>query len=251
MSKSETEAHLHLKKLAMDWIRGQGFRACAQEVRIPKSGYRADVMGYHRWSPELQAIDVLPDSSESGASSFSFSDADGAFQPGFTAILECKQSRSDFLRDEGEWEELQSRVETLKKRRLVLERLIRTHHEEWTLKESLFSEMDPIALDRVQHPTYLKVLRQLATLSKRKKKESKFDCLSRYEVANLLYLVVEPGLILPRETPSGWGLLERQANGELELRCRPRWRNATPQSRLAALESIARRASRVQKSGDL
>jgi hypothetical protein len=110
--------------------------------------------------------------------------------------------------------------------------------------------MDPIALDRVQHPTYLKVLRQLATLSKRKKKESKFDCLSRYEVANLLYLVVEPGLLLPRETPPGWGLLERQANGELELRCRPRWRNATPQCRLAALESIARRASKVQKSGD-
>lgn len=244
MSKSESKQHLHLKKLAADWSLDQGFDIVADEIRIPQSGYRADLMAYRRWTRELGSLDVLESSSHREVietKAFEKSMPREAQGAGFTAILECKQSRSDFLRDMGEWAELQERLETLQKRKIIIERLIRTHHLEWTQKECLFPELDPIDLDRVIHPTYLKVLQQMRLLSKRKRKESKFDCLSRYESANLLYLVVEPGLIKSHEAPAGWGVLERRGEDQLELRIRPQWRPASQKIRVQALENISRK----------
>lgn len=252
MSKSESIQHLHLKKLAMDWSLDQGFEIAVDEVRIPQSGYRADVMAYRRWTRELDALDLAGDGlglQKKAIDSFESekSMTDEGKGPGFTAILECKQSRSDFLRDMGEWHELQMRLETLQKRKIVIERLIRTHHMEWTQRECLFPEMDPIDLDRAIHPTYLKVLKQISVLTKRKRKESKFDCLTRYDSANLLYLVVEPGLVKNHEAPAGWGVLERRGNDQLELRLRPRWRTVPGKIRIQTLENISRKLYRSHR----
>jgi hypothetical protein len=43
MPSAETENHSRLKTLALAWAQANGFSICGLEVRVPKSGYRADV----------------------------------------------------------------------------------------------------------------------------------------------------------------------------------------------------------------
>ena len=69
MTRGETQAHAELKRLALTWAQANGFVVCAGEVRVPKSGYRADVAACSR-----------------GASRR-------------TAVFECKQARADLLKD--------------------------------------------------------------------------------------------------------------------------------------------------------
>ncbi len=46
MAGNETEAHKELKRLAVAWAREQGYSCCGVEIRLPHSGYRADVAAY-------------------------------------------------------------------------------------------------------------------------------------------------------------------------------------------------------------
>ena len=45
MATNETESHRQLKQLALEWARANAFAIAAAEVRVPRSGYRADVAG--------------------------------------------------------------------------------------------------------------------------------------------------------------------------------------------------------------
>ena len=65
--------------------------------------------------------------------------------------------------------------------------------------------------------------------------KTKFERLRKYRCANLNYLVVEPGILLPEETPVGWGLLVRH-NDALVLERAPIWQEADG---LALLHNIA------------
>ncbi len=47
MPAGETAAHRELKRLAMAWAGEVGFDIVASEVRVPRSGFRADVAAYH------------------------------------------------------------------------------------------------------------------------------------------------------------------------------------------------------------
>src|SRR6185503_15377110 len=69
MRSAETEHHSRLKTLALAWAQANGFAICAPEVRVPRSGFRADVAACSRGA---------------GAR---------------TAVFECKQSRADLLKD--------------------------------------------------------------------------------------------------------------------------------------------------------
>ena len=41
----ESEGHRQLKRGAFLWAQAHGYSACAEEVRLPNSGYRADIVG--------------------------------------------------------------------------------------------------------------------------------------------------------------------------------------------------------------
>ena len=109
----ETDRHAILKRLGAVFLRGQGCRAVATEVRVPASRYRADVAGY------LDKHPTRPRSRQGG---------EPAPPPGplvrearpKTVIIECKQSRADFLRDVADTQRLLRERERLEAHRIEL-----------------------------------------------------------------------------------------------------------------------------------
>lgn len=211
----ETEAHQQLKRLAVDWARQQGFTGIATEVRLPKSAYRADVAAYKPARGQL----------------------------GTTAVFECKQARSDLLKDSYRQAATSDRLRQLDARRQKLEELLKLHYPSLRRGDTLFAEFDAIHLAGFEHANYRRVLREIEILQRRLAGKTKFDKLTRYRCANLNYLVVEPGLLAPEETPVGWGLLVRH-DALLELIRVPVWYAVVERERLRLLENIAGRASR-------
>ena len=78
----ESQRHWRLKQAALAWLAEQQYPVRATEIRLPNGNYRADVVAYR---PEL-ALSVEKKGPRQ-------------HQVGVTAILECKQARSDFLKD--------------------------------------------------------------------------------------------------------------------------------------------------------
>jgi hypothetical protein len=208
---TETPAHRLLKRLAVAWAYDQKFPAIATEVRLPRSGFRADVAAYRREA---------------------------------TAVFECKQARSDFLKDSYRQEATRQRLKALDERRRKLEQMLKLHLPSLRRGETLFAEFDAINLDGFEHKTYRRVLRELETLQRRLAGKTKFDRLARYRCANLNYLVVEPGILEPEEVPVGWGLLVRR-DAVLILERSPIWQES---DRQALLESIAAAATRQMRA---
>src|SRR5215475_5350890 len=95
----ETERHGRLKRLAFLWAQAQGYSACAMEVSLPKCRYRADVAAY-RLAPK---------------------------KIGTTAIFECKQALCDLRRDNCQSDAARARLETISRRRQLLEARLREH----------------------------------------------------------------------------------------------------------------------------
>src|SRR4051794_4910532 len=98
----ETDAHAHLKQLALIWAQQNGYSVCALEVSLPRCRYRADVAAYR------------PNKSSSSSLSV-----------GTTAVFECKQCLVDLRRDNGCTATTQRRLEKVHARREVLERNLR------------------------------------------------------------------------------------------------------------------------------
>ncbi len=57
-------------------------------------------------------------------------------------------------------------------------------------------------------------------------------------IANLHYLVVEPGIVKSHEVPVGWGLLERDG-GKLSVRQMPGWHPIGAEEQLVFLQRVA------------
>lgn len=214
MTGGETAAHLRLKRLALEWAQLQGFEIAAPEVRLPKSGYRADVA------------------------------ACAPRQERRTAIFECKQARADLLKDSRKETEARTRVAELSERLQKLEALIVHHRPDLRCGDSLFPEFDAWNLLGVEHETHRRVVAELATWQDRLMHGTKFSKLLRWCCADFFYLVSEDGIFAAAEVPAGWGLLVRMGES-LELRRRPVATAASPQVRLALLENIAVAATRV------
>lgn len=191
----ETRAHLTLKRLALTFLREQGCLISATEVRCPFSRYRIDVAGY---------LDVAPGTGP---------ESRPVRTEPTTVMIECKQSRSDFFRDNRDQDRLVARRAGLHRLRRALERdRIRREEPELCREPSLF----PLALadeadwdfSASRNPAYRQVLRKLRKVDDMIHGQTKFHLAARYALADRLYIAAPRGLIRRRDVPQGWGLLE-------------------------------------------
>ena len=217
MPAGETPAHLALKRLALRWAREQGFPLAATEVRIPRSGYRADAA----------AASAHPTAAT-----------------GRVALFECKQAREDLLRDCADEPSLQRRARELAARLAELRALIGGHRPDLRRGEALFPEFDDYDFGGLRHETLHAVEAQLESAQRRLLGSVKFARLHRYAPADYLYLVTEPDVLAEHEVPVGWGWLAR-AGAALELRLPPARHQTDPTLRLLWLERIAAAGTRA------
>lgn len=215
----ETPEHRELKRLALIWAQAHGFRVAACEARLPRCGFRADV-----------AACAVP--------------AGRIAVAGETAVFECKQARSDLLRDVAAERETSERLRAVMQRRRELESMLGLHLPSLRRGETLFAECDAYDLDAIRHDGLRAVRREEAVLQARLHGGTKLARLHRYGCADRLYLVVEPGVLEPHEVPEGWGLLVRECGG-LRLERRPEYAATDAAARLAMLQAVARAAARA------
>ena len=232
MARGETDNHLRLKSLALTWARANGFAIAACEVRVPKSGYRADVAA-------CSAVFAGLRREEGGAGRFRQGDAGGVRR---TAVFECKQARPDLLKDAHAEAATREKLAELIARRAKLEELLAMHRPDLRRGEALFAEFDAWDFSGLEHATYRGVLEEIDTVQRRVRGGTKFSKMLRYRCADFLYLVVEENIYAEAEIPAGWGLLVRrvaEAGEELQLVRAPVALGAGEEQRLALLEAIA------------
>lgn len=219
-ARGETEAHQSLKRRAFDWARANGLPVAGFEVRVPRSGFRADVVAASRHPTG---------------------------ENGVVALFECKQARADFLRDETDEAGAKERLADVMQRVLHLRGLVAEHRPDLRRGESLFAEFDDYDFRGLRHETLEALEREWILLQSKLVHAVKFARLRRYQAADYLYLVTEPELISLEEVPSGWGWLVRHEDG-LQLKLKPvRLETSTP-TRLAWLETLAIAGCRAHRS---
>jgi hypothetical protein len=212
--RAETDAHARLKRRSLLWAQAQGYTACAVEVSLPRSRYRADV---------------------------------AAYRPGpnpVTAIFECKQARADLRRDNCCTSETRRRLEDLSRRRRVLETNLRVHYPALRITDSLFAEFHSHDFEAIGHSGYLRVVRELRSLHRRVIGCAKFETLVRYRCANLFFLVLPNDLYHDGDVPSGWGALVEKKDG-LALVRKPLWHETSGDCEINLLVRIARAGTRA------
>jgi hypothetical protein len=189
VSAGETAAHLHLKTLALAWARARGWGFGATEVRVPRSGFRADVAA---------------------------AAADG--EPDRVVVFECKQSRADLLKDAHAEAVVRQRLAEGEARQRSLEGLLAVHRPELRRREALWPEFDAWDFETMEHASYRRLLAELARLRRRVGDGTKFSRMTRYRCADALYLVLEDHLHAEAELPAGWGVLVRRGTGLVLVR---------------------------------
>ncbi len=222
MAGRETSHHLGLKTLALAWAYQQGMSLAAPEVSFPHRRFRVDVAAC---CPLRKVPSRKPVSSITAVLKAA-------------VIFECKQVRSDLIRDNKKREALAQRLKALEKRRGLLESLLHLHHPHLAKGESLFPEFDSYHLQECRHEGYRKLGQHIATAKRGIIHATKFDRLLSYRMANLHYLVVEEKLLESHEVPTGWGLLVRTGE-KMELLNRPTWQDIDVENQLVFLQQIA------------
>ncbi len=218
MNRGETERHRELKRLALAWARARGLAWAATEVRVPRSGWRADVAA-----------------------------ADGPDGP--CALFECKQSRADLRRDAHDEAAARARWEELTRRARALDELLATHCPALRRGEALWPEFDSWDFSALRHRGRRALALARAAAERRVREGTKFSRLRRYRAADELYLVVESDCFAPADVPAGWGLLVRTAAGDagaagLRLERAPEPLAAAPAQRAALGAAIRWAAGR-------
>ncbi len=217
---SESAAHRTLKRQALAWARTHRLRLAGTEVRLPRSGYRADVAAA---TPRSLAPAAM------------------------TAVFECKVSRADFRCDSAPEEGAAAEIAGLDERLRNLRALIGEHRPDLRRGEELFAAFDAYDLRGLRHATHDRLVAELRAAQHKLHEGTKFAKLARWRAASLLYLVVEPGIIEPQEVPEGWGLLVRGDQG-LELVAKPCLQATTAEERVALVERIAAVAGRERET---
>ena len=224
MSESESENHLALKRSAALWAQAHGYRMVAPEVTLPNSRYRADVAAYRPDRRIGRALAI-----------------------GETAVFECKQARSDFLKDCRSAELASARLQELNERRAGLEALLGVHFPNLRKGDTLFPEFDAYDFEQLSHKGYSEVMREIRILTKRLYEKTKFERLVTWRCANVFYLVVTPGILAEYEVPESWGLLVQEENSDagepgaanLTLVRRPTLIECADSARLELLQRLA------------
>ncbi len=211
----ETFEHLELKRLAIAWLARIGCRAIATEVKCPISRYRVDVAGWldHAEGELLDAGGLEAERPGISASLFTNGrrnpSARGPRRPR-TIVVECKQSRSDFVRDDRDADRLKTRLASLQRTRERFERRLIPEAEPH-LRESggsLFPELERWDFEGSRTSSYQRTLRLIERIEKRLRGETKFHTMPRYRLADHLYLFTPANMLAPTEVPTGWGLVE-------------------------------------------
>lgn len=218
---SETAAHLELKRLALAWAAERRLLLAATEVRLPRSGYRADVVAA---TPRVLADNAV------------------------TAVFECKASRADFLRDSAREAGAAELLARMSERLMALRALIGVHRPDVRRREELFPEFEALDLRGLRHRTHDRLQAAYRTAQRKLHEGTKFAKLARWRAASLLYLVTEEGICRQHEIPDGWGLLVR-CGDRLEPAVQPCRHDTTPEERVALVERIAAVAARTAVTG--
>lgn len=238
MPASESPAHLELKRLALVWAQANGYPIAGAEVSLPNLRFRLDAAAYRPGSLRVLRFDekrgvhrhvTLP-------------------SVGLAAVFECKASRADLVRDCRLSVQLLERIRILTETRIELEAQLRIQCPSLLNGDSLWPEYETAAYERSDHPSYRKIVRTLATLSRQVHGQTKMENLFRWNAANLHYLVVEPDLIRDHEVPPGWGLLVRDGR-RLDLRIRPEFKDVPEETRLAFLHRLAASGTKATNRG--
>lgn len=207
----ETFAHLELKRLAVAWLARLGCRAIATEVACPLGRYRVDVAG---WLDHAEGEVLDAGGTRRGVAAHLFSgerrpEKTGPKQPR-TIVIECKQSRSDFIRDDRNAESLRRRLDSLTRTRERIERELIPQHEPH-LRESgssLFQELETWDYAASSMAAYRKILRDIRRTQKTLYGETKFCMMERYRLADHFFLFTPTGLLKRHDLPEGWGHIE-------------------------------------------
>jgi len=147
----ETDLHKTLKKEACRWLFRMGYRCIAAEVRLPPLGI-VDAVGTGLFRPYQNYLSIPREMQQ-------------------TCFIECKASRSDFLRDQSEDGQLQLCLMERQRNLRVKKRRPR-----------------------------LRQLRQAVGLGKFK------SCLIQ-PMANIHYILAPVGMVQKKDLPPRWGLL--------------------------------------------
>lgn len=244
----ETVRHQRLKHLSRAFLRAAGCAAAATEVRCPASRFRTDVAGF---ADPLVRGSPTRDGRTLGTSGFSFRISGRAT----SVLIECKQSRADFLRDNRRLDQLLSERRELDRQREHLEERLIRGSEPHLLGSGamLFKELEAWDFAASRSPTYRAVVRSLRRLDKAIHGDTKFWTVARYALADVLLIAAPTGLVRPGELPPGWGLVEfpgawidgpdasGQGTDEMAVRLRPaRGTGATREGhRVRLLRNIA------------
>ncbi len=208
MSAGETLRHLQLKQLALAWAAAQGWTWSATEVRVPRSGYRADVVA------------AAPD------------------EGGPVAVFECKQSRADLLKDAHAEMAVRTQLADLETRQRELDALLAVHQPGLRRGEALWPEFDTWDFSQLEHRTRGRVVAGLATARRRVADGTKFSRMHRWRCADQLFLVLEENLHAAAELPAGWGVLLRRGDALVPLRAADPLA-AAPEQRAALRRALA------------
>lgn len=221
----------------------QGCVAAAPEVRCPIARHRVDAAGYLDPLPKrLQAL-------ASDGSGLNHAKSTTCLQRGLigkTVIVECKQSRADFLTDSRDADDLLVERARLERVRTTLEEQIVKVCEPQLRRSGtrLFSELEEWDFERSRVASYRGVLNDLRRVDERLHGERKFWTLWHYRLADWLYLSAPPGVIRTREVPPGWGLIETQPGAEPMVKIRAPELSGKPEHRQRLLRNIAVAATR-------
>ena len=181
---AESTAHRELKRLAARWLREQSYVAVGMEVADPTGRFRVDAAG---WSDRRPG--------ERGR------------VPCRTVVVECKQSRSDYLRDGSMASGLLARrSELIEELRSLGARPAVLFAPQAARQPTLF---DHCSAERRRPDRQIRRLRlELTAIERRLYRGIKFARLARWRGATHLWIAAPVGLISPAELPLGWGLLE-------------------------------------------
>jgi len=208
-----------LKALAFGWARENQFSAVAPEVSFPHRRFRFDLAAFKPLCRVPEKVDFSMDL-------------------GLTAVFECKQSRSDMIKDSKGKASTLARLHELYRRKAKLEELLKLHLPHLRRGEELFPEFDSYRLEDSGHKTYNKIISRIREAQNALSYKTKFDRLLQYRMAHLHYIVSEPEVAESHEIPVGWGHLVHR-NGTLELALAPVLQSTSAKAQHVFLQRIA------------
>ncbi len=191
----ETPAHINLKHAARQWLVELGCAASATEVRVPHSAQRADAAGYMDRAPREGGPAWLRQPTRASSPT--------------TLIVECKQCRSDLLRD------AEIKPELLRTR-AALQRQLREVEQECVAQSEpalrcgagyLFPELAPWDFESSTSACRKLLARSLRRVEEQIHAGTKFFMFARYHVATHLMIATLPGVVEASELPEAWGLM--------------------------------------------